>query len=746
MGKKKKLVFRNIPVTLIMTIPFLLFFTAWWFFHTWSTMTVNELVFNIKMSMSGASHAMIKLFLMEALLPTIVAGIILYLIISFAGNKVFGGKKRLILILVDIAVLIAAIAYTWVMLDMTKYIEQQINASKFIEENYVNPNDVTLEFPVKKRNLIYVYLESVEVTDADKENGGSFEKSRIPELTQLSHENENFSGDNKTLDGGFSMPGTDWTMGAIFAQSSGLPLQIRIEANSMSSQEKFFPSVCAIGDILEAEGYHNEFVCGSEAGFGGRELFFKSHGNYDICDYPYAKEQGWIPQDYGVWWGYEDEKLFEFSKKRLEELSKSDDPFNLTIITADTHFEDGYVCRLCENEFEDQYSNVYACSSRQVTEFVKWIKEQDFYENTTVVLVGDHPTMDADFCAMIDEDYVRRVYTCYLNADASVQQTGKRREYTTFDMFPTTLAAMGVKIEGDRLGLGTNLFSSEDTLLEKYGMEHEFEELSRRSAFMDELAEMDEYDIAMQNYSDPTAAADISIEDDGTVRIVVSDIQNVNEQITSVELNCVPDGDSSRKIVLNMDKQPDGSYVSEVSLADIDVDDTDFNIYVNSALGSRWQVFAQRGDMNLKQTDFAEYLSAIEDYLETGNYTVLISTRKNATARLTKDNIAALNEIGITDDIVSGEDMTIVAALSKDSSESHVTKDYVEITGTIPNGTTYLVKGSWNGSDEGSFGIIVDDTDRMIQRKGLHFAVINNQTGRVIDCVDFDLIDGETRR
>lgn len=39
------------------------------------------------------------------------------------------------------------------------------------------------------------------------------------------------------------------------------------------------------------------------------------------------------------------------------------------------------------------------------------------------------------------------------------------------DMFPTALAAMGVKIEGDRLGLGTNLFSREETLAEKYGYE-----------------------------------------------------------------------------------------------------------------------------------------------------------------------------------------------------------------------------------------------------------------------------------
>ena len=36
-------------------------------------------------------------------------------------------------------------------------------------------------------------------------------------------------------------------------------------------------------------------------------------------------------------------------------------------------------------------------------------------------------------------------------------------------MFPTTLAAMGYKIEGERLGLGTNAFSAEKTLAEQHG-------------------------------------------------------------------------------------------------------------------------------------------------------------------------------------------------------------------------------------------------------------------------------------
>ena len=50
-------------------------------------------------------------------------------------------------------------------------------------------------------------------------------------------------------------------------------------------------------------------------------------------------------------------------------------------------------------------------------------------------------------------------------------------------MFPTTLGALGVQIEGDRLGLGTNLFSATPTLAEEYGFEHVNYELQKNSDF-----------------------------------------------------------------------------------------------------------------------------------------------------------------------------------------------------------------------------------------------------------------------
>ena len=55
------------------------------------------------------------------------------------------------------------------------------------------------------------------------------------------------------------------------------------------------------------------------------------------------------------------------------------------------------------------------------------------------------------------------------------------------DMFPTTLAALGCKIKGERLALGTNLFSDKKTLLETYGYDEVADGLSKRSSFYNSL-------------------------------------------------------------------------------------------------------------------------------------------------------------------------------------------------------------------------------------------------------------------
>ena len=436
-------------------------------------------------------------------------------------------------------------------------------------------------------------------------------------------ENENFSGEDNALNGAYVTLGATWTMGAMFAQTSGLPLTIPIGDNSMSSQDDFFPGIITIGDILEQEGYQQELVIGSDAVFGGRKLYFEQHGDYQIYDYNYSLENGEIPEGYYVWWGYEDEILFENAKTRLNELAASGEPFNFTMLTVDTHFEDGYVCSLCEDIYDDQYSNVMACSSHQVAEFVEWIQQQPFYANTTIVISGDHLTMDSDYCQDVDSDYERKVYTTYINSPF-VPETDTYREYTTLDAFPTTLASLGVEIEGNRLGLGVNLFSSELTLLEKYGLEEIDRGLAQKSALMDEL------------WTGINRATVSDVEYDSvqqTATLVVSDIQ-WDTEIESVQCAVWTDADQRNLKWYNGEQQENGEYVVKVPLTDFGelTESYSFAIYLKTAdeemslVGSKTlEIDNNKAEEQLIDMAASAYITTIPYDFRTGKFEIQIS-------------------------------------------------------------------------------------------------------------------------
>lgn len=488
-------------IFLLLGFSFFLYFSLQYLLDNWEELTVEEILYHIKSPMGGASEGLVQLFILSVLLPAVGLSVLLIFFYFLPEKKfplisrtIFFAKKKMYLgFCFFIALLFFSLTLidAWDSISLGSYLSSQLRSSKFIEENYVDPKGIELHFPEKKRNLIYIYMESTELTFMDEAHGGAFPDNLLPEMTALSKEGEDFSGAGESRNGGIALPGATWTMGAIFAQSTGLPLKISIEQNSMDSQKAFFPSVTAIQDILKEEGYTQKFLLGSVGYFGGRELYMKDHGDVKVEDFSYWKRKNKFPKDYWVNWGFEDEKLYSYAREELSNLAKEDKPFNLTLLTVDTHFPDGYVCRLCQNNYPDnQYANVYRCASRQVTDFVNWIKKQDFYENTTIVISGDHPTMDRDFCDHVPKSYQRKVYTVFLNAAAKRKERNKR-EYATFDYFPTTLAAMGVEIPGNRLGLGTDLFSGESTLTEKFGKKEEKKELEERSDFMIKLGNID---------------------------------------------------------------------------------------------------------------------------------------------------------------------------------------------------------------------------------------------------------------
>ena len=584
---------------IVITVAVLICFSIKWMFDTWTNLSMEELVYHLTAPLEGTNEEMIWQYVRVCVVPTVL------IMSGISALVVFGRKKeKPYWRVIAGAVIISVLAQTcsvygaWKKLDIGGYMANQGEVSTFIDDNYVDPRSVEITFPEQKRNLIYIFLESMETTYADTENGGAFEKNVIPELTTLAQENEDFSGkDDTTLNGGYSMPGTTWTMGAMFGQTSGLPLNISIDANDMDTQDNFFPEIITIGDILESAGYSQTLMLGSDATFGGRRNYFTQHGNYNIKDYNYAIEQGWIPEDYKVWWGYEDQKLFSYAKEELQNLSAGSEPFNLTLLTVDTHFEDGYPCEICPTTYGDnQYANVMACSSKQVNEFVKWIQQQDFYENTTIVISGDHPTMDSDFCEDVDDDYTRKVYTTYINAEEDALSS--RRVYTTFDNFPTTLGALGVQIEGDRLGLGTNLFSSTQTLVERYGIDMEESELKKKSELIDKLADIDENseELLLRQGKVPTGEIAVGEYDYHTAAlpVIVYNIAN-DDSIASVTAAVWHNEDQSDLQWVELPQNEDGTYSTNVNIANFNFVLGEYHIHVYAVNTDGQQYFLGEG-------------------------------------------------------------------------------------------------------------------------------------------------------
>ena len=483
---------------LLLLLANILFMLALWLEQNYDQISFDQFLFQLKSTSTGVNSDLLQSAIVHVGLLSLgltalevwiyclftneQTGRSLLLVDSSAGaHLAFVSRTRKYVLAFACALLTISLLVCGLQVRLFAFVKADSMHSDFIENHYVEPDGSLLHFPEQKRNLIYIFLESMESTFAEPDAGEVITACYIPELEQLASHNLNFSH-NAGLGGALSYPGTTWTAAAMVAQTAGVPVKVSLEADTYGAEDSFLPGAVSIGQILREQGYNQELLLGSNAEFHGREVYFTEHGNYKILDTDALKEADRLPQDYEAWWGFEDEKLFDFAKEELTRLAEEDAPFNFTMLTADTHFPDGCQCRLCRDEFEAPYANVLACSSRQVADFVSWIQEQPFYENTTVVISGDHLTMDAGFMEEIDPDYTRSVYKCFIHSAATPSKE-KNRLFGTFDLFPTTLAALGAEIDGDRLGLGTNLFSDRKTLTEQFGYEYLTEELQKQSAF-----------------------------------------------------------------------------------------------------------------------------------------------------------------------------------------------------------------------------------------------------------------------
>ncbi len=458
---------------------------CYWSKHTF-TIGINEIINTLLGPMQGVGGDTVSKAVRYCLPPILIGAVIIAAVLFFdryrskkvAKSAVSEDEKakkavgiiafRRVCAAASVVMLASVIIYGDYCYDLKGYIKSKLMSSSLYEEYYVNPNDVEITASGKTKNLIYIYVESLETTYASKEDGGYQDINYIPRLTKLAEDNISFSN-SEDLGGFTSTYASTWTAAAIFSTTSGVPYMLPADDPAITERKIYASKLVTLGDILSNKGYYNEFLCGSDGEFGGRAPYLRQHGNYNIYDYYSAIEDGHIASDYFVWWGFEDEYLFKIAKERLSEISKSSQPFNFTLLTVDTHFPDGYVCNLCGSDYPETAANVIKCTDNQVCDFVEWCMQQPFYEDTVIVITGDHPRMDSVLVEDIDW-YDRKIYNCFINAEPNTGIANTNREFTTLDIFPTVISSLGFDIEGNRLGLGTDMFSHQRTLLEEIGL------------------------------------------------------------------------------------------------------------------------------------------------------------------------------------------------------------------------------------------------------------------------------------
>ncbi|MCG2594770.1 sulfatase-like hydrolase/transferase [Ramlibacter sp. XY19] len=307
-------------------------------------------------------------------------------------------------------------------------------------ENYVEPRKVRLT-DGKPRNLVLIYVESLEQSYG---NPAIFGRDLLADLRGL---------------GGFSFAsyrgadGANWTIAAMVATQCGVPLRTYAETDVRrdGKSRAFLPRATCLGDLLQARGYDNVFMGGVPLSFAGKGSFLRDHGYPERWGREQWEAAGVPAQEFNEW-GLYDHSLFARAKARLEQLHAAGRPFNLTLLTLDTHNPQGFYSPYCRARGARDFSGIVACAGRQLADFAGFMRDQGYLKDTTLVVLGDHLAMPNPVnLQLLQAGSERRIFNLVL---ADPLPRPARAEVQPFDLYPTLVEMLGIQVEGHRLGLG----------------------------------------------------------------------------------------------------------------------------------------------------------------------------------------------------------------------------------------------------------------------------------------------------
>ncbi len=317
------------------------------------------------------------------------------------------------------------------------------NTIDYFLRDYKNPANVNFHIPQQPKNLVLIYVESLE---SSYQNKKLFKRDLLSSLNQLELPKLSFHHFSQ-------VPNTGWTMAGIIASQCGIPYKSSTAyvGNALGEHLKtFLPHAWCLGDVLNQYGYKNIFLNGSSLDFAGQGLFFKTHHYDELYGKREWQQQGYKAQDL-KFWGLADDDLFIEAKRTLNRLMRSQNPFNLTILTIDTHGMDGRLSKTCLKKGGHNFEDVVECSSAEVANFIHYVADKGWLDRVTIVVTGDHLVMGnavSDRLSQVQNHYIYNL----LISDRQLQKS--RDNIVHFDLYPSILKALGFNWDDDKLGLG----------------------------------------------------------------------------------------------------------------------------------------------------------------------------------------------------------------------------------------------------------------------------------------------------
>lgn len=425
---------------------FFAFGLAAWIRRTFGAPSIDQIVYHLVYA-EGAALQMGEIFVLtfvaEALVfPLLFAAAAAWLHRGLA-RRWPGGPARAMRGVPMLAVA-AGVAAVLLQFSAFSYAAAWFGPDRFAER-YVHAGELALREPGKRRNLVVIYVESLEDAYGDP---ALFGRDLLAPLKAVG---------GRPLGALHPAAGTTWTIAGMVATQCGVPLKVYSE-NDMRHHEgrrTFLPGATCLGDLLQAHGWRNVFLGGAPLSFAGKGAYLRDHGYARAYGREEWEREGVRPEELNAW-GLYDSALLARARLELQRLHAAGQPFHLTLLTLDTHNPHGFMSPECRRRGARDFAGIVGCSSAQVAEFIEFARAQGYLEDTVFVVLGDHLAVPNPVYDRLQQSRERLVFNLVVGGGLPAST---RQALLPFDLYPTLAELAGLHVPDGRLGLGVSAFA-----------------------------------------------------------------------------------------------------------------------------------------------------------------------------------------------------------------------------------------------------------------------------------------------